>query len=110
MGRTEEGLAENQRAEALDPLSPEASLLLGWGLYYAHRYDQAVVQLARALDLDPEILTLMRCWATSTSNRAGSPMRSRRFKKLGVAIEAQVQASRRAGHNIVFKGGKQKVS
>jgi tetratricopeptide (TPR) repeat protein len=53
MGRTDEGLAENRRGEALDPLSSETSLLLGWGLYYAQRYDQAIAQFSKTLDLDP---------------------------------------------------------
>jgi tetratricopeptide (TPR) repeat protein len=28
-------------------------MLLGWGLYYGHRYDQAIAQLRETLDLDP---------------------------------------------------------
>jgi len=36
----------------LDPISPEVSTLLGHVLYLARRYDRAVEQLHRALELD----------------------------------------------------------
>jgi tetratricopeptide (TPR) repeat protein len=53
MGRTEQGLTSLRRAIALDPLSVRVNIDAGWLLMQAHRYDQAIVQAKRALELDP---------------------------------------------------------
>ncbi len=53
MGRYDEAVAEAERAQQLDPVSVEASQVLGMVLVLAHRYDQAITQLRAALDLDP---------------------------------------------------------
>jgi serine/threonine protein kinase/tetratricopeptide (TPR) repeat protein len=50
--RFDEGIAEEKRAEALDPLLPPTSL--GYILTEAHRYDEALVALNRALELEPD--------------------------------------------------------
>jgi serine/threonine protein kinase/Flp pilus assembly protein TadD len=52
-GRYDEAVAEGQRAQQLDPVSVEASQMLGMVLVLAHRYAQAITQLRAALDLDP---------------------------------------------------------
>jgi hypothetical protein len=49
MGRTEEGLDHARRSVALDPLSVEFASLLGWELYFARRYDEAVVELRKCI-------------------------------------------------------------
>jgi serine/threonine-protein kinase len=51
-GRLEEGLAEGQQAVHIDPLSLITNLGLGIALNSARRYDEAVVQLQKTLDLD----------------------------------------------------------
>ncbi|MGA9344821.1 MAG: tetratricopeptide repeat protein, partial [Nocardioidaceae bacterium] len=51
-GRFEEGIAEIQRAEELDPLSPIISGSLGWAYYMARQHDRALAQLQKTLDLD----------------------------------------------------------
>ena len=51
LGRHEEGLAEVRRGIELDPLSPVASLALGMCLNCARHFDQAIVQLQKALEL-----------------------------------------------------------
>jgi serine/threonine protein kinase/Flp pilus assembly protein TadD len=53
IGRSNEGIAEGQRAVDLDPLSPGTNTELGLVLYYAHRYGQAIEQLRKTTDLDP---------------------------------------------------------
>src|ERR1700694_5920993 len=53
MERTNEGLAEMRKAEELDPLSVEISQLTGWFLYSARRYDEAVMEFRKCLELDP---------------------------------------------------------
>ncbi len=49
----EKALAEVRRAVALDPLSLSINVGLGWCLYHAHRYDEAIQQYRSTLDLSP---------------------------------------------------------
>jgi tetratricopeptide (TPR) repeat protein len=54
MGRTEEGLTEIIRALEQDPVSSSINSSLGWRLHWARRYDQAIEQLRRTLEMDPK--------------------------------------------------------
>jgi TolB-like protein/DNA-binding winged helix-turn-helix (wHTH) protein/Tfp pilus assembly protein PilF len=56
MGRTEESLAEMNRARSLDPLSLSVNFSLGWRLYMARQYDQAISQLLNTIEMDPSYL------------------------------------------------------
>ncbi len=53
MGRAEEAIAEMRLAEKLDPVSPIIATDVGKELYVARHYDEAAVQLHKALELDP---------------------------------------------------------
>jgi len=47
-----EGVEAAARALALDPVTPNVNLMLGWSLYYADRYDESLAQLRKVLELD----------------------------------------------------------
>ena len=53
MGRVDEALAEINRAQELDPLSPIINTVRAYVLYYARRYDQAIEQVRQALAMEP---------------------------------------------------------
>jgi eukaryotic-like serine/threonine-protein kinase len=53
LGRHEEAIKEIRIARSLDPLSPRISANVGLFLYYARRYGQAVEELIKALEVDP---------------------------------------------------------
>jgi serine/threonine protein kinase/tetratricopeptide (TPR) repeat protein len=53
MGRHEENIALMKKGQELDPLSLIINVAVGWSLYFAHRYDEALEQLRRTVDLDP---------------------------------------------------------
>ncbi len=53
MGRTQEALAEGERAYDLSPIDPEMGVHLQWLHYNLHDYDQVVVQGRKTLELDP---------------------------------------------------------
>jgi TolB-like protein/DNA-binding winged helix-turn-helix (wHTH) protein len=53
MGRTQESLTQMNRARDLDPLSISMNFSLGWRLYMARQYDQAIEQLRNTLEMDP---------------------------------------------------------
>jgi TolB-like protein/Tfp pilus assembly protein PilF len=52
LGRHDQAIAQARTALALDPLSLIINVLLGWSLYYARRYDEAIEQLEQTLQLD----------------------------------------------------------
>jgi serine/threonine protein kinase/Flp pilus assembly protein TadD len=51
-GRHDQAIASAKRAQQLDPTSLLNSSDVGWELYLARRYDEAVVQLEKTLDMD----------------------------------------------------------
>jgi len=55
-GRNDAGIADLQHAVTLDPLNALTHHLLGFGLYLAHRFEQARAANAEAISLDPELL------------------------------------------------------
>jgi TolB-like protein/DNA-binding winged helix-turn-helix (wHTH) protein/Flp pilus assembly protein TadD len=65
MGQVDDALAELHTAQTLDPLSPVITADLGKDLYLARRYDDAVMQLARALELDPNFVSAHN-WLSDT--------------------------------------------
>jgi eukaryotic-like serine/threonine-protein kinase len=55
-GRFDEALAENRRAQELDPLSLPINMTLGWVLLNARQYDQSAEQLRKTVELDPHFI------------------------------------------------------
>jgi serine/threonine protein kinase len=53
MGRTQEMTAERKRAQELDPVSLTNNFAIGLNLYFEHKYDQAIEQFQKTLELDP---------------------------------------------------------
>jgi TolB-like protein/Tfp pilus assembly protein PilF len=53
MGRHEEALARMKNGQELDPLSLIINVAVGWAFYLARRYDEAIEQLRRTVELDP---------------------------------------------------------
>jgi TolB-like protein/DNA-binding winged helix-turn-helix (wHTH) protein/Tfp pilus assembly protein PilF len=53
VGRHKEAVDEHERARQIEPFSLIANANLTRALYWAHRYDEAIVQARRTLDLDP---------------------------------------------------------
>jgi serine/threonine-protein kinase len=65
MGRSEEALAEARTAARLDPLSPAASLNLGWQLLLARQQPEAVTQLKATVAANPSMAAAR--WALGVS-------------------------------------------
>src|SRR6202142_870637 len=53
MGRHGEAMARMKNGQDLDPLSLIINVAVGWALYFARRYAEAIEQLRRTVDLDP---------------------------------------------------------
>jgi tetratricopeptide (TPR) repeat protein len=63
--RFNESITEAQRAQELDPLSPEIVSQLGTVYLFMRRYDDSIAQYQRALDLNPNlpVVRTLRAWA-----------------------------------------------
>jgi TolB-like protein/Tfp pilus assembly protein PilF len=53
MGRLEDAIRETERAQDLDPLSLIITTNSGWILYFARRYDRAIEQCLKVIELEP---------------------------------------------------------
>jgi DNA-binding winged helix-turn-helix (wHTH) protein/tetratricopeptide (TPR) repeat protein len=53
MGRCKEGLEHLKRAHQLDPVSPVISAQIAFSLYFARRYEEAIAQALRTLEVEP---------------------------------------------------------
>ncbi len=60
LGRLDDGYAENKRAKQLDPLSLIVNKQAALILYFQHRYDQAIEQYRKVLELDPNFPQALR--------------------------------------------------
>ena len=56
-GKLDEGLAEQKRAEELDPLSPAIANQVGITLVCARQYDAAIIELRKAIELDSSFVS-----------------------------------------------------
>jgi serine/threonine protein kinase/tetratricopeptide (TPR) repeat protein len=65
MGRLDEAVAEAKEAERLDPLSPIIGWNVGSMLTFARKYDQAIEQFKRVLELDPNSFQALNGVATA---------------------------------------------
>jgi tetratricopeptide (TPR) repeat protein len=55
-GRLEDAMSEVRRAYDLDPLSLIHNSAIGWGHYFQRQYGQAIEQIQRALEMDPDFI------------------------------------------------------
>jgi len=66
-GRYEEAIAAARRGHALDPGEPPAAALLGWTLFFARRYDEALAVFRPAPDF--AIAWIARSWVYERMGR-----------------------------------------
>src|SRR2546423_739630 len=53
LGRTDEAVEEGGRGRQIDPITPEVGWDLGLALFFGRRYDEAVEQFKKSVDLNP---------------------------------------------------------
>jgi serine/threonine protein kinase/Tfp pilus assembly protein PilF len=61
MGRSDEGIAEAEKARDLDPLSLIVNAVVGLLYYFAGRYEESIANQKKTLELDPNFL-LANTW------------------------------------------------
>jgi serine/threonine protein kinase/tetratricopeptide (TPR) repeat protein len=63
--RFTESLSEAQKAQDLDPLSPDIVSQLGAVYFFTRRYDEAIAQYQKALELNPNVAVIRAALATA---------------------------------------------
>jgi tetratricopeptide (TPR) repeat protein len=53
MGKHEEAMVRMKSGQELDPLSLIINVAVGWNFYHARRYEEAIEQLRRTVELEP---------------------------------------------------------
>jgi Tfp pilus assembly protein PilF len=88
-GKTEAGIEEGRRAVALDPASLETNNFLGGDLYYAHRYDEAVKQFRKTVDMEPNYW-MSRVWLGMTYEQLGDLKGALRELEKAASVETEI--------------------
>ena len=94
VGRFDESLAAFERALALDPLSALKYAALGWGCYFARRYQRGVEECRRGIELEPGNV-VAHGWLTLGLLATGH---------LHDAVDAAEETARLAGHGVSSLG------
>jgi serine/threonine protein kinase/TolB-like protein/Flp pilus assembly protein TadD len=63
IGKPQDSIAEMRRALELDPFSLSMNAEMGWSLYIARDYDQAISQCRKVIELDPNFIAAYSCAA-----------------------------------------------
>jgi TolB-like protein/Tfp pilus assembly protein PilF len=112
IGRQEEALPYFEKAHRLDPLFNESYRAEGYACFMAHKYDQAVLQYRKALELEPDAITyfglvLARAekgdYATAISEAEKATKLNNSPLLLTSLASAYARAGRRADANRVLR-------
>jgi TolB-like protein/DNA-binding winged helix-turn-helix (wHTH) protein/Flp pilus assembly protein TadD len=105
-GRHEEALSEIDRAHELDPLSVPINTDIGFELYYARRYDEAITQLRSVLQTSPKF-PLAHLWLGRAYEQKGMyPEAIAEFEQAGTALKDWPVIIAAAGHAFARWGHK----
>ncbi|PYY06912.1 MAG: hypothetical protein DMG69_21565 [Acidobacteria bacterium] len=97
-GRHEEAFSEIRRAHELDPLSVSISTDMGFELYYARRYDQAITQLRSVLQTSPKF-PLAHLWLGRAYEQKGMYREAiTEFEQAGTSLKDWPVIIAAAGH------------
>jgi TolB-like protein/Tfp pilus assembly protein PilF len=86
--RFAEGMAEAQRAQELDPLSPEITAQVGNMYLYTQRYDESITQYQKALDLNPDLPAIRTYLAWAYAMKRMYPKALAEYDKIAVQDKA----------------------
>ncbi len=101
MGRPEEAVAHMRRALQLDPRSFLMNRHLGAVLYFARHYDEALLYLNRAVDLEPTRASYAQPWITRSYEMTGRLDDAERSDLLVLAVE--ISAEKLASLHLVYQ-------
>jgi TolB-like protein/Flp pilus assembly protein TadD len=82
-GRFDEAIAEGKRAQELDPLSLIINADLGYDYIYARRYDQAIEQLRKTIEMDQSFYYAHRLLGQAYDLKGSFPEALAEYQKAG---------------------------
>ena len=97
-GRLDESLAESDRALALDQLNPIINVHVGWNRFFARQYDQALLPLARTIELDPNFGLAYWYRGLTYEQQRKYPDALREMRKGAALITGNIVVSADIGH------------
>jgi Tfp pilus assembly protein PilF len=86
LGRHDEAIAEMKKAVWLDPLSPIVNVEMGVTLFYARKYEQAIPELHKSLELDPNLIAAHWVLVNTYEQKAMYPEAVVEFQRLAAVM------------------------
>jgi len=86
LGRHDEAIEEMKKAVWLDPLSPIVNVEMGVTLFYARKYDQAILELHKTLELDPNLIAAHWVLVNAYEQKAMYPEAVVEFQRLAAVM------------------------
>ncbi len=106
IGRTQESIAEMNRARDLEPLSISTNFSLGWRLYMARQYDQAIEQLRNTIEMDPNFALSHLVLGQAYEQKKSYDQAVAEFQKAASISHDSVPAIPALGHAYAIAGRK----
>jgi serine/threonine protein kinase/Flp pilus assembly protein TadD len=89
--RFDESVAEGERAQKLDPLSPHVLTQLGYAYLSMRRYDEAIAQFQSALELNPDAGAIRAQLAWAYGAKRMYPQAIAEYEKMAEAEKAMTE-------------------
>jgi len=106
IGRTQESVAQMNRARDLEPLSISTNFSLGWRLYMARQYDQAIEQLRNTIEMDPNFALSHLVLGQAYEQKKSYDQAIVEFQKAASISHDSVPAIAALGHAYAISGKK----
>jgi TolB-like protein/DNA-binding winged helix-turn-helix (wHTH) protein/Tfp pilus assembly protein PilF len=106
IGRTQESIAQMNRARDLEPLSISTNFSLGWRLYMARQYDQAIEQLRNTIEMDPNFALSHLVLGQAYEQKKSYDQAIAEFQKAASISHDSVPAIAALGHAYAIAGRK----
>jgi len=108
-GKPEQAAIEMRQAQSLDPLSLPVNVGVGWCWYFARRYDTAIAQYRRALELDDGFALAHQALAMALEIQGGYPDAIAEFQKAVTLSGGSASAVASLGHAYGLAGKKREA-
>ena len=89
-GQIDQALAEMKRAQELEPLSLILNTGVGWCLYYARRYDEAIQQFQYVFQMEPNFIPAQFALAMTYMQKGSTREAIAEWQKLNTAFAGRV--------------------
>ncbi len=110
IGRAEDADHENMLAKKLDPLSLSVNSQIAWSYYIARRYDDAVTQSRKLIDLEPNLYTSHLYLGLAYEGQKLYPQAIEEFQKANALSGGNPIVLGALGHTYAVSGNRAKAN